>query len=263
MNLTTIAAVKAYLTITTSNQDALIAQLIPRESALVERWTGRTFPTVTNASKRLNGTGTTRLVLPDNPIISVSALSIYGSAIAASPDGIQAGYLFDDTCLYLVGGVGGIGWGDRFPTQPQSVVCSWTGGYQTSETDFVPTGNAPTITPTTGGTAASVVSVMDDTLGIVMTQVGAAPLANQYTFSAGVFTFNSAQYNHAVTMTYGYIPAAVEQAVIEMVGLDLQQRNNIGITSKSLAGETIAYEKKGISDSAKEMLMPYRRMVIA
>jgi hypothetical protein len=262
MNLTTLASVKQYLGITTTNQDALIAQLIARESALVESWTGRTFPAVSNVSKRLNGNGSKKLVLPDQPILSVSAVSILGSAVSASADGVAAGFMFDDTCLYLVGGIAGMSWGDRFPMVPQSVTVSWEAGYQTSETAFVPTGNTPTITPTTGGTAATVVSVVDNTTGTTMTQVGSSPATGQYSFSAGVFTFNSAQYNDSVTMTYKYIPAAVEQAVIEMVGLDLQQRTNIGINSKTLATESITYEKKGISDSARELLMPYRRMVI-
>jgi len=262
MNLTTLANVKQYLSIPTTNQDALIPRLIARETSLVEQWTGRQFPTVTRVSKRLNGTGTKRLVLPDNPIISVSALSIYGTDVPVSPDGVQAGYMYDDTCLYLVGDIGGM-WGSRFPQQPQCIVCSWVAGYRTSETDFVPTGNAPTLTPSNGGTAAAVVSVFDNTANSSMTQVGSGPLTGQFSFADGVFTFNSAQYNHSVTMTYDYIPAAVEQATIEMVGLDLQQRNNIGINSKNLATESLTYEKKGISDSAKELLMPFKRMVIA
>jgi hypothetical protein len=256
MNLTTVASVKQYLTITTANSDALLAQLIARESSFVEQWCGRQFGLVTNTNKRLNGTGTSRLVLPDQPILAVSALAIAGASVLASADAVQAGFVFDDTCLYLIGG-------DRFPMTQQSVLCSWTAGYQTSETDFVPTGNAPTVTPTTGGTASSVVSVVDNTSSLTMTQVGVAPLAGEYSFSAGVFTFNSAAYNHSVTMTYSYVPSPVEQAVIEMVGLDLQQRNNIGINSKSLASETVTYEKKGMTESAKELLMPYRRMVTA
>lgn len=260
MNLTTVAAVKQYLTITNTNQDAVIAALIPRESALVEQWCGRRFDAVTHSGKRLNGSGTTRLVLSDQPILTVSALSINNTTIPASPDGVQAGFVFDDTCVYLVGGVSGIKWGDRFPMGYQNVTCSWTAGYQTEETAFVPTGNTPTITPTTGGTALTVVSVVDDTTGLTLTQVGNGPASGEYSFSAGVFTFNSAQYNHSVTMSYNYIPAAVEQAVIEMVGLDLQQRSNIGINSKTLGGETVAYEKKGITDSARELLQPYKRM---
>jgi hypothetical protein len=254
MNLTTVATVKSYLGIVTANQDTLIGQLITRESAFVEQWTGRVFPSSTNTSKRLSGAGTDRLVL-GGPLLSVSGLSIGGVTVEASADGIQAGYLFDDTCLYLIGG-------DKFPRQPMNVVCSWAEGYQAVETGFVPTGNTPTITPTTGGTVVAVVSVVDST-GVVLTQTGAAPLAGEFSFSAGVFTFNSAQYNDSVTMTYNYVPASVEQAVIEMVSLDLQQRSNIGITSKSLAGESISYERKGMTDSIKEMLMPYRRMVTA
>src|SRR5512147_3077368 len=136
MNLSTVANVKQYLTITTTNQDSLIAALIARESSFIEQWTGRQFGSVSNTSKRLNGTGTTRIVLPDQPILAVSAVSILGSAVPASADGVQAGYVYDDTCVYLVGGVGGIGWGDRFPMVPQSVAVSWTAGYQTSETDY-------------------------------------------------------------------------------------------------------------------------------
>lgn len=252
--LTTLNAVKSYLTITSTAQDALITTLIARESALIEQWTGRTFPSVSNTRKRLNGTGGTIMVLPDNPIISVSELIIAGKTITASADGIQSGFLFDDTALFMIG--------DRFPAGRQNVQCSWEAGYLAKESVYVPTGNVPTITPITGGTAVTVVSVNDDTTGLVMAQVGTAPASGQYSFSAGGFTFNPAQYNHQVTMTYGYVPAPVEQACIEMVGLDLQQRSNIGINSKNLATESVTYEKKGISDSAMEMLKPYRRMVI-
>lgn len=255
--LTTVVAVKAFLTITTSGQDALITSLIARESAHVVNWTGRQFPTVTNTSKRLNGSGTARLALPDTPILSVSALTIGSTPVTASSDGVQAGYIYDETCLYLVGGGT---WGERFPQGYQNVTCSWVAGYSTSETGYVPTGNTPTLTPTTGGTAASVISVTDVTAGTTLTQVGSSPATGQYSFSAGVFTFNSAQYNHSVTMSYYYVPAPVEQAVIEMVGLDLQQRSTIGIQSKSLANESVSYEKKGMSDSAKELLLPYKRL---
>lgn len=259
-NLTTVAAVKSYLTIATANQDAVIAALIPRESALVEQWTGRQFPFVSNVNKRLNGSGSTRLVLPDNPILSVSALSILGTTVDASPDAVQSGFIFDDTCLYLIGGSL---WGDRFPRGNQNVQCSWIAGYETTETAYVPTGNVPTLTPTTGGTATSVARVYDNTSAVMLTQTGNSPTTGQFSFAAGVFTFNAAQYNHSVTMDYYYVPAPVEQAVIEMVGLDLQQRSNIGINSKNLATETVTYEKKGMTDSAREMLQPYRRMVVA
>jgi hypothetical protein len=249
--LTTLAAVKQYLSITTNGQDKLIPPLIDRESTLVEAWTGRRFPTVTNTNQRLNGTGSKMMTLQGQPVVSVSALSICGTPFYPSPDGLQSGYTFDDTTIYLIGGA-------IFPRMSQNVVVSYVAGYRTSETDFVPAGNTPTLTPSTGGTAMEVVSVVDNTAGAPMVEVGSAPASGQFAFDDGVFTFNPAQYNSSVTMTYGYVPGPVEQAVIEMVALDLQQRSNVGINSKSLAGETVTFEKVGLSASAKEMLRPYR-----
>jgi len=255
-NLTTLDAVKQYLVITTTGQDLLIPKLIARESAFVEQWCGRKFSQVTNVSKRLNGTNTNKLVLPDSPILNVSALSINGSSIALSADGIQSGFMFDDTCLYLTPDM-------IFTKGNQNVQASWTAGYETTETAYVPTGNTPTLTPTTGGTALSVVSVYDSTSSVTLTQVGTNPASGQFSFSAGVFTFNTAQYNHSVIMDYYYVPSPVEQALIEMVGLDLQQRSNIGINSKSLAGETVTYGTHAMTPSAQELLQPYRRLVVA
>lgn len=252
--LTTLAAVKAYLGITTTGQDVLIPPLIARESALAEAWTGRTFPVVVSTNKRINGNGSKRLTLPETPIISISALSVDGATIPVSADSQQSGYMFDESTIYLIGYV--------FTKGAQNVVCSWVSGYETTETAYVPTGNTPTLAPTTGGTATTVVAVTDLTSGIPLSQVGSNPASNQFSFNSGTFTFNVAQYNHSVVMDYYYVPAPVEQAVIEMVGLDLQQRSNIGINSKSLANETVTYEKKGISDSAMEMLRPFRNIEV-
>lgn len=251
-DLTTVAAVKTYLAITTSNQDALIGALIARESRLVESFCSRRFPAVTNAARRLNGTGTAVIVLPDQPILDVSFLSIDGVEIEPSVDG-AAGYTFDDTAVYLVGGA-------KFSSCRQSVVCSWSAGYQDSETDFVPTGNTPTLTPTTGGSAVTNVSVTEIAGNVTMTQVGSSPAAGQYAFADGIYTFAAADVGKQVQMAYQCVPAPVEQAVIEMVGLDLKARDNLGVSSKTLAHEQITYSDKGMSASALEMLRPYRRM---
>lgn len=255
-DLTTLAAVKAYLAITTSNQDALIASLIPRESGLIESWTGRRFPGIAHTLRRLNGSGTQSLTLPDSPILSISFLSIDGVEVEASADGLAAGYTHDTTQVYLVGL-------QRFPNRPQSVVCSWIAGYQENETAFVPTGNTPTLTPSNGGRAVENLSVTAVATELELTEVGAAPVAGQYTFVDGVYTFNASNSGDQVTMAYRYVPGQIEQACIEMVGLDLKQRDNLGITSKSLANETISYTDKGMTASVKELLQPFRKMVPA
>lgn len=179
-DLTTLAAVKAYLAITSTGQDALIPALITRESAAVENWTGRSFSPVTYTLRALNGTGTSMLMLPDTPIQSISFLSIEGVTVlpAASAQGV--GYLIDGTTIYLASGA-------RFPMGRQNVLCSWVAGYAA-------------------------------------------------------------------------VPGPVEQAVIEMVGMDLKSRDNLGITSKTLANETISYSDRGMSRSVIEMLQPYRKV---
>lgn len=249
--LTTLTAVKTFLVIPSANMDSLITALIARESEYVQRWTARTFPAVTVAARRMNGTGGTRMALPEQPIVSIEALLLNGVEIPASPDGLAFGYVFDESTVYLVGGA-------RFPTAPQSVVCSWTAGYQAIETGFIPAGNAPTLTPTTGGSAVTSISAAAN--GVALTQVGNAPAAGQYSFAAGVYSFAAADANAPVAMSYYYVPAPVEQAVIELVGMDLKQRDNLGVVQKQMAGEFIAYSDKSMTASVKEMLQPFRRM---
>lgn len=239
--LTSVANVKRFLAITTANQDTLIEQLIGRESDLVQRVTGRIFPFVDNVGVRLSGTGTKQMVLPSVPILEVSALTSGGVALTASADGVLPGYLFDNIALYLVGPI--------FPMGRLNVTASWQAGWAGSTTDTVPAANVPTLSPDTEGFAHTDRGV---------TYANGAAVAG-YTFNAGVYTFNASDANLPVTMSYYYVPAAVEQAVIEMVGLDLKQRDNIGITSKSLAGESISYEKTGMPASVKELLAPFKR----
>jgi hypothetical protein len=255
-DLVTLASVKRYLVIPTSNSDGLIAELIARESRLVEQWTSRRFPAVTNTAKRLNGTGGCMLVLPDSPIIGIDLLQIGATVIPASSDGLQTGYTFDDTTIYLTGGA-------RFPQGRQNVLCSWTAGYQEAETGFIPTDNPATLAPSTGGAAAQNVSVKNAATGAALVEVGSNPATGQYSFADGIYTFAAADFGVRVTMTYYYVPGPVAMACIEMVGLDLKQRDNLGVTSKTLGGETITYTDKGMSSSVKEMLQPYRRITPA
>ncbi len=251
-DLTTLAAVKALLVVSSTNQDALIASLISRESRLIEQWTGRRFPVVTNTARRLDGTGTSMLMLPDGPILSIESLTIGGVAIALSADGIAAGYTFDDSTIYLTGGA-------RFPMGRQNVVCTWTAGYEDSQTEDIPTANVPTLSPSNGGAAFSTISVTAAN-GAAFTEVANAPVASQYSFANGTYTFNTSDAGTEVTMAYRCVPGPVAMACIEMVGLDLKVRDNFGVTSKTLSGETISYTEKGMTASVKELLQPYRKV---
>jgi hypothetical protein len=249
--LTTLAAVKLHLGITNANQDALITSYIARESAAVERYTGRTFPAV-SATRFLNGTGSSTQVLPEAPILSVTSLTVDGAAVPAALDGVSAGYSFFDTAIYLNGGV-------KFPYGKRNVQCTWTAGYATTQADTVPA--APhTITPSTGGRAVVDSGVTRTATGAALALVSGTPATGQYAFADGTYTFAAADVGLAVTMAYQYIPGPVEQACIDLVAQDVKTRDNIGIQSKTLAGETVVYASDEFTRGIRQALDMFKRM---
>ena len=255
MNLTNVQRTKDYLGLVTTGSDGVIAQLIARASVQVVKWCSNPFQHVAYSLSPLDGTGSARMRVPNTPIISVSAVMVGGIAVAASPDGIVAGYQYDDKYLYLFGGY-------RFPTGFRNVPVSYVAGFTSSETDFIPIAPGPyTVTPTTDGYAIVDNGVTFVATGVALTLVGGVPITGQYSFANGVYTYAAADTTKAVTMAYDYAPGPVEQAVIEMVGGDLKQRDNLGIASKTLRDETVTYTDKAMSNSVQGLLWPYRKVV--
>lgn len=252
-DLTTLFAVKQYLAQTSTGADPLISSLIARESRAIERYTSRRFPFVQNAAKRLDGTGTGMLMLPDQPIIGIDALSIGGVEVPVATTEGGTGYLFDDTTIYL-------GAGQRFPMGRQNVVCSWRAGYRESVEALVPAGNTPTLWIQDPGTPAVVYAVTKESDGTPLALTANAPAAGEYQFNAPHLIFAAADAALAIVVDMAFIPGPVEQACIEMVGLDIKQRENLGVKSKTLAQETVSYEGAGMTPSVKEMLGPYRKV---
>lgn len=270
MDLTTLQRVKDYLAgvgVTNTGADTLYSALISRASDMAIQWTGRPFQRA-SMSQRLNGTGSTQQMLPENPIISVSSLVIDGATIPVSPDAMASGYQFDNKFVYLFGGY-------YFNRGMRNVAISYVAGFSTTQTSFIPANPGPyTITPvtgsgsgpdggpmSTGGPALLDRGVTFVATGVALVLVGSNPAAGQYAFSGGVYTFAAADAGKQVTMSYDFCPGAVEQAVLEMVGTKMKQRDNLGIASKSLANETITFLDKDLSNSVKGLLGPYRYMI--
>jgi len=256
MNLTSTARVKAYLGITSSGSDTAIDQLIARVSDQVIRWCSRPFLRTTYSGVFLNGTGSQIMRLPDSPIISLSSVILGGSngtTLSESADGNAAGYQYDDKYLYLFGGY-------LFPMGHRNIVVSYVAGFNATQDEFVPAAPGPyTVTPTDYGYAMVDQGVTYTVAGTALTKVGSAPAVGQYTFSAGVYTFAAA--DAGVSMDFDYSPGAVEQAVMEMCGADLKQRDNLGISSKTLRDESISYSDKAMSNSVVGLLMPYKKIL--
>lgn len=71
--------------------------------------------------------------------------------------------------------------------------------------------------------------------------------------------------NIVVTYTAGYapgsIPADIEQAVIDLVSLRYKERDRIGFQSKSLAGETVTFMIRDLSQFARTALNNFRKVI--
>lgn len=123
-DLTTLADVKAYLSpqLVTTADDTLLARLITAASQFIQSWLNRTIASAAYTDTR-NGTGGTRLFLRNRPVTAVSSLTIDGVAVTASdPPPLAAGYLFDDSAIYLVGG-------QCFSKGAQNIVIGYTAGF--------------------------------------------------------------------------------------------------------------------------------------
>ena len=255
MNLTSVARTKTYLGMTANTSDTVIGQLVARASDQVIRWCSNTFERTSHTNARYDGFGSAVLRLPDTPVITVSRVLLGTTSIPASADGIAAGYQFDELNVFLFGGY-------LFNSGKRQVGVDYVSGYATTQADYVPAANGPyTITPTTGGYAAADLGVSNTTSGTAYARVVGVPLTGNYSYSEGVYTFNATDTGAAVTMAYDYVPGAVEQAVIELVGTSLKQRDNLGVSSRSLRDESISYSDKDMSDSVKGLLWPYKKVV--
>lgn len=253
-NLTTLAAVKQLKGIKPEvvETDQLITALIVRCTDFIQRKTNRVFPVQDIVNRRVDGSGSSVLVLPVRPILSVSALSLDDTALTTSTGNVNSsGFFNDDLAVYLRG--------SAFTRGRQNIVVSYKAGYASAETANVPAGNSPTLRPTTGGNA--VVDAGVTLVGTPLVSVIGTPNIGQYKFSSGAYQFNTAQANLAVTMSYYFIPPTIEQACLELVLLKLEQRTKIGTKTKSLATESITFEDGDVTPSVKGWLEQYTSRV--
>lgn len=194
-DLTSVARVKQYAPLAnTPNQDARIAALVSSESATLLAYLNITCPFERVTDRLMDGRNARRLMLPVAPVISVSSLSVLGTAYNQVTDPLQGGFMLDSSgAILLTGGI-------RFPDVPLCVKASWDAGFPTSISTTVPaaTGNAATstITPTggsvDGGWLAQIDSIVSAS-GVTFTAAANAsnPAGSEYGLSDGTITFNA------------------------------------------------------------------------
>jgi hypothetical protein len=92
--------------------------------------------------------------------------------------------------------------------------------------------------------------------------VSGAPSAGQYNVAGGLYTFAAADAGAGVLVSYGYIPAAINNACIEWVAERYRYRTRIGQSAQTVQGQqTASYSLKDMPDFVRASLDPYRSVV--
>jgi len=129
---------KAWLGVTTGNEDDLLGKLITNISQRILTLISRDSILSSSYTETYDGSGTQMQALLHYPITAVSSLKVNNAPIVASPDGVQSGFTFDKYALKLIGDVTGSGWAlaPGFYGAPytfikgfQNVVVTYTAGY--------------------------------------------------------------------------------------------------------------------------------------
>ena len=127
-DLTSIAAVKAYIGKSDAGDDACFAMLVTAYSQWVRSWTNRDFNVQTYDIYR-SGRGQTLLFLPQWPITSVASVTVDGIAIPAQSSWGTYGYRFDDRSITLEAGA-------MFTPGQRNIHINFTAGYATIPADI-------------------------------------------------------------------------------------------------------------------------------
>jgi hypothetical protein len=273
-----------------AGDDLLLARLITDVSGAIYAYLSRPSLLPRTVTERYDGSGKRRLHVRLFPVLSISSLLVDDVAIPAAPSPSaggawpQSGYLLEPWDGAPPGRLQAIDvYGSWVLGQPlrsfaggrQNVVITYTAGYQvTGEAAVVPNASAFTITPQAPwGPWASDQGVTYAS-GAALLKVSGTPSQGQYAVTLAqqpdaspstwsiVYTFAEADAGASVLLSYGFIPAAINNACIEWVAERYRYRTRIGQSSQTVSGQmTSAYSLKGVPDFIKASLDLYRNVV--
>ena len=271
-DLTTLTAVQGY--IDSAPSSAILSGLITRVSRMMQSAMNRPLLVPRAYTEQFNGTGTRQIVLPNWPLLAAPALVIDGCTITVAPqpsDSVAGsawpswGFRYqpwngmppgDPAVLELTGGAF-YRWGQ------QNVVITYNAGYQVageapnaaSYMPIAPWGSWATDRGVTyAGTGAALTAIASGSPAVGQ-YVPPAPDAPSSPTTA--YTFNATDIATGLLISYGFIPADVEQAAIEFISERASYRKRVGVRSQSLAGqEVMSYDLSAINRFVQMTLQP-------
>lgn len=260
-DLTSLASVKSWLapgsgTLADTN-DTLLRRLISSASTFVISEISRNIM-VTDYDEWYDSGGQNFLSLRQWPVIDVESVQFGSVVITDEASGAPPvnGWRIDPPSRLMVSPY-------CLPRGRSTVRVQYTAGYRmVGERQTVPEVPDP-VAPLTVTTNRMWLSDLGVTLldGTPLVAVEAPPGAGQYSVDEdGVYTLNAAQAEEVVLITYSYVPADLEQAVIELVGERYKQRDRIGMNSKSLPnGESVSFLNRDMSENVRTTVGLYTR----
>jgi len=281
-DLAVLADVKTWLSGSSgigTTDDTLLGRLITDISGAIYAYLGRPSLIPRSVTERRDGNGKQRIYLRQFPAVSIVSLLINDIAVPAAPlpqagsAWPQAGYLLEPWDGAPPGRIQALDlfghWSlgqacELFHVGRQNVVVTYTSGYQISaEAAIVPAAPGPYTVSAQApfGPWASDAGVVYAN-GNTLTKVASAPGAGQYAVAGGVYTFSAADAGASVLVSYGFIPAAINNACIEWVAERYRYRTRIGQSAQTVAGQqTASYSLKDMPDFIRASLDPYRSVV--
>ncbi|HEY1615135.1 MAG TPA: hypothetical protein VGF97_15730 [Rhizomicrobium sp.] len=257
-DLTTLTDVKAWLGRSDTNSDAALSGLITRASRQILSYIQRPAILPRSVSEVRKAPRACSMVLRQYPVIAIASLTTTCGAVSPS---LTAGFTLE-------------AWDGTPPGAHQEVTLhnvtfggdyvfvDYQAGYQISgEPHLVANGAASVVAPY--GAWASDVAVIYAN-GTPLALVDAAPQQGQYALDAlaGTYDFNSADNGQNVLISYGYVPADLAQAAIELTSEMFRYSQRIGEKTHSLGGnETVTFDNARLDQFVESLLQPYRNML--
>jgi len=265
--LTTLAAVKDWLDITSDDSDASLTRLIDAASQFVLGYLSRDSFQTRTYTQNFRGNGKDTMLLRNWPVISVSSVGVGGTSITASSAPVN--------------GLPGSGYRLSDPRNaPQSIdlfgysfyyripcAVTYVAGFQATQDTIIPAApegsTYPTITPINQGSWSNDLGVLID--GVVATKnliLENLQAGEYFVDDWGTYSFSPDDIGKLASISYDYTPWAVNQAVTELIGEWYKRRDRIGVLSKTLGGqETITFSQKDMNESIRSSLQLYNNVV--
>jgi Phage gp6-like head-tail connector protein len=266
-NLTSLANVKSWANVTTSNDDALLTLEIGSVSRFLLSYLQRPTLFQNVFSEEYDGVGNRRQLLRNWPVLSVASLIIGTQTISALPsNGQGCGYVLEPWDGFPPGRPQAISLrGYEFWRGFSNVQVMYTSGFVVQKEAQTVPGMGYQVTPNAPSGSFAVDQGVTYANGTALTAVASSPAPGQYIAPTAVnafYQFAAGDANAQVLLSYSYIPADIEQACFELVAERYRYRNRIGELSKSLNGqETTSFSQKDMPDFIRTLLQPYKKVI--